>query len=189
MKEQKCFSDLYAFLYVLYVIHSITYTWRRKSPTKLLVWTSRLKIFSHQSIFISGEVGRQVVMLGDKEVDYDPNFRLYLNTKLSNPKYTPAHFSRCMVVNYTVTLKVKYLRGLYLTTSTTASASITNCLLSLGLFTWAGMIREPSSNVNKQKFTGKACLRVNSVRFVTKVKFMLYCAKFRLKASLSERLT
>lgn len=46
-------------------------------------------------------------MLGDKEVDYDPNFRLYLNTKLSNPKYTPAHFSRCMVVNYTVTLKVK----------------------------------------------------------------------------------
>lgn len=53
-----------------------------------------------------GEVGRQFVMLGDKEVDYDPNFRLYLNTKLSNPKYTPAHFSRCMVVNYTVTLKV-----------------------------------------------------------------------------------
>lgn len=44
-------------------------------------------------------------MLGDKEVDYDPSFRLYLNTKLSNPKYTPAHFSRCMVVNYTVTMK------------------------------------------------------------------------------------
>ena len=56
----------------------------------------------------SGEPGRQSVMLGDKEVDYDPNFRLYLNTKLSNPKYTPAHFSRCMVVNYTVTLKVSY---------------------------------------------------------------------------------
>ena len=44
-------------------------------------------------------------MLGDKEVDYDPSFRLYLNTKLSNPKYTPTHFSRCMVVNYTVTMK------------------------------------------------------------------------------------
>ena len=38
-------------------------------------------------------------------MDYDPSFRLYLNTKLSNPKYTPTHFSRCMVVNYTVTLK------------------------------------------------------------------------------------
>lgn len=54
---------------------------------------------------IKGEPGREFVMLGDKEVDYDPSFRLYLNTKLSNPKYTPAHFSRCMVVNYTVTMK------------------------------------------------------------------------------------
>jgi len=33
-------------------------------------------------------------MLGDKEVDYDPNFRLYLTTKLANPKYTPAHFGK-----------------------------------------------------------------------------------------------
>lgn len=63
-------------------------------------------VFSNEDILMLGEVGRQFVMLGDKEVDYDPNFRLYLNTKLSNPKYTPAHFSRCMVVNYTVTLKV-----------------------------------------------------------------------------------
>ena len=55
--------------------------------------------------FLSGEPGREFVVLGDKEVDYDPNFRLYLNTKLSNPKYTPTHFSRCMVVNYTVTMK------------------------------------------------------------------------------------
>ena len=52
-----------------------------------------------------GEPGREFVVLGDKEVDYDPSFRLYLNTKLSNPKYTPTHFSRCMVVNYTVTMK------------------------------------------------------------------------------------
>ena len=55
--------------------------------------------------FPLGEPGRQFVVLGDKEVDYDPGFRLYLNTKLSNPKYTPTHFSRCMVVNYTVTMK------------------------------------------------------------------------------------
>lgn len=53
-------------------------------------------------------------MLGDKEVDYDPNFRLYLNTKLSNPKYTPAVFGKAMVINYTVTLKVcEYSRNLY----------------------------------------------------------------------------
>ena len=46
-------------------------------------------------------------MLGDKEVDYDPSFRLYLNTKLANPKYTPNVFGMAMVINYTVTLKVR----------------------------------------------------------------------------------
>lgn len=44
-------------------------------------------------------------ILGDKEVDYDPNFRLYLNTKISNPKYSPNVFAKAMVINYTVTLK------------------------------------------------------------------------------------
>ncbi|XP_057295129.1 dynein axonemal heavy chain 10-like [Hydractinia symbiolongicarpus] len=54
---------------------------------------------------IKGDAGQQSVLLGDKEVDYDPSFRLYLNTKLANPKFTPSHFGKCMVVNYTVTLK------------------------------------------------------------------------------------
>lgn len=54
---------------------------------------------------IKGVQGRQFIMLGDKEVDYDPNFRMYLNTKLPNPKLTPAHFGKSMVINYTVTLK------------------------------------------------------------------------------------
>ena len=54
---------------------------------------------------VTGQQGREFVMLGDKEVDYDPNFRLYLTTKLANPKYTPAHFGKSMVINYTVTLK------------------------------------------------------------------------------------
>ncbi|XP_071339029.1 dynein axonemal heavy chain 10 [Trachinotus anak] len=54
---------------------------------------------------VKGSEGRQVIMLGDKEVDFDPNFKLYLNTKLSNPKYSPAVFGKAMVINYTVTLK------------------------------------------------------------------------------------
>uniref|UniRef100_A0A3Q2PNV9 Dynein axonemal heavy chain 10 n=1 Tax=Fundulus heteroclitus TaxID=8078 RepID=A0A3Q2PNV9_FUNHE len=54
---------------------------------------------------VKGVEGRQVIMLGDKEVHYDPNFKLYLNTKLSNPKYTPSVFGKSMVINYTVTLK------------------------------------------------------------------------------------
>ncbi|XP_068013204.1 dynein axonemal heavy chain 10, partial [Melanerpes formicivorus] len=49
--------------------------------------------------------GRTFVVLGDREVDYDSNFRLYLNTKLSNPKYSPSVFGKAVVINYTVTLK------------------------------------------------------------------------------------
>ena len=56
--------------------------------------------------YITGGQGREFVVLGDKEVDYDPNFRLYLNTKLANPKYSPNVFGKSMVINYTVTLKV-----------------------------------------------------------------------------------
>lgn len=48
-----------------------------------------------------GAEGRQVIVLGDKEVDYDPNFKLYLNTKLANPKYSPSVFGKSMVINYT----------------------------------------------------------------------------------------
>lgn len=50
---------------------------------------------------VKGAEGRQVIVLGDKEVDYDPNFKLYLNTKLANPKYSPAVFGKAMVINYT----------------------------------------------------------------------------------------
>lgn len=53
---------------------------------------------------VKGAEGRQVVMLGDKNVDYDPNFRLYLNTKLANPNYSPSVFGKAMVINYTGTL-------------------------------------------------------------------------------------
>ena len=54
---------------------------------------------------VKGGQGREFVMLGDKEVDYNANFRLYLNSKLPNPKYSPTVFGKSMVINYTVTLK------------------------------------------------------------------------------------
>ena len=50
---------------------------------------------------VKGPEGRQVIVLGDKEVDYDPNFKLYLNTKLANPRYSPSVFGKAMVINYT----------------------------------------------------------------------------------------
>ena len=48
--------------------------------------------------------GRNVyVKLGDKEVEYDPNFRLYLHTKLSNPHYKPEVNAQTTLVNFCVT--------------------------------------------------------------------------------------
>lgn len=35
---------------------------------------------------------RKFIVLGDKEVDFDPNFRLYLVYFLANPKYSPKVF-------------------------------------------------------------------------------------------------
>ena len=40
--------------------------------------------------------------LGEKEVRYNPGFRLYMTTKLSNPKYKAEVSTRVTLVNFTV---------------------------------------------------------------------------------------
>lgn len=45
-------------------------------------------------------------MLGSTEVDYEPNFRMYLTTKLANPQFNPAAYAKAVVINYTVTVQV-----------------------------------------------------------------------------------
>ncbi|KYQ51703.1 Dynein heavy chain 10, axonemal [Trachymyrmex zeteki] len=47
--------------------------------------------------------GRTFVILGDKEVDYDPQFRIYLTTKMTNPMLDPALYAKAVVINYMVT--------------------------------------------------------------------------------------
>lgn len=45
----------------------------------------------------------QIIKLGDKEVDWDPSFRLYLTTKLTNPHYGPEVAGKTSIINYAVT--------------------------------------------------------------------------------------
>ena len=43
------------------------------------------------------------IKLGAEEIDYDPNFQLYIQTKLSNPHYKPETAAQCTIINFIVT--------------------------------------------------------------------------------------
>ncbi|KAH8098853.1 hypothetical protein JL720_1823 [Aureococcus anophagefferens] len=47
--------------------------------------------------------GRYFLKLGEDEVEYHANFRMFLHTKLSNPHYPPEIQAECTLVNFTVT--------------------------------------------------------------------------------------
>jgi dynein heavy chain, axonemal len=46
------------------------------------------------------------VKLGDKDVEYNRAFRLFLHTKLSNPHYPPEIQAEATLINFTVTEQV-----------------------------------------------------------------------------------
>ncbi|KAK1331639.1 hypothetical protein QTO34_009597 [Cnephaeus nilssonii] len=46
--------------------------------------------------------GRLLIRIGDKEVEYNPNFRFYITTKLSNPHYSPETSAKTTIVNFAV---------------------------------------------------------------------------------------
>lgn len=48
--------------------------------------------------------GGLVVTLGDKEIDVDVNFRLYMTTKIANPKLDASIYAKALVINYAVTV-------------------------------------------------------------------------------------
>ena len=56
-----------------------------------------------KQIFKQG--GRFLIRLGDTDVDYDPNFKLYITTKLANPHYLPEIFIKVTIINFTVTMR------------------------------------------------------------------------------------
>lgn len=46
--------------------------------------------------------GAYMIRIGDKEVEYNPDFRFYITTKLSNPHYTPEISTKTTIVNFAV---------------------------------------------------------------------------------------
>merc|ERR1711871_1027810 len=47
--------------------------------------------------------GRLLIRIGDSDVDYDPNFRFYISTKMPNPHYLPEVCIKVTIINFTVT--------------------------------------------------------------------------------------
>ncbi len=43
------------------------------------------------------------IKMGDREIDYNPDFRLILQTKLANPHYKPEMQAQTTLINFTVT--------------------------------------------------------------------------------------
>ena len=46
--------------------------------------------------------GQTFVKLGDKAIEWDKNFRLYLTSKLANPHYSPEVAGKAIIINYSV---------------------------------------------------------------------------------------
>ena len=49
--------------------------------------------------------GRTLIRFGDQEIDFDKNFKLFITTKIPNPKYLPEIFIKVTVINFTVTFE------------------------------------------------------------------------------------
>ena len=43
-----------------------------------------------------------LIKLGDKEIDFNPDFKLYITSKLQNPHYTPEVSTKVMILNFAV---------------------------------------------------------------------------------------
>lgn len=47
--------------------------------------------------------GRKQIKCGDAQIDFDPNFKLFMMTKMGNPHFLPEVFIRVTIINFTVT--------------------------------------------------------------------------------------
>lgn len=44
-----------------------------------------------------------MLKIGDSNIEFDPNFKLFIQTKTPNPNFLPEIFIRATVINFTVT--------------------------------------------------------------------------------------
>ena len=44
-----------------------------------------------------------MIKIGDSDIEYDENFKLFIQTKIANPNFLPDVFIRVTVINFTVT--------------------------------------------------------------------------------------
>ncbi|XP_038211341.1 dynein heavy chain 12, axonemal [Zerene cesonia] len=49
------------------------------------------------------QAGKEFIALGDNVIEYHPNFRLYMTTKLRNPHYLPEIFNKVTLINFALT--------------------------------------------------------------------------------------
>lgn len=54
-----------------------------------------------KNTYIQG--GKEFIAIGDNVIEYHPNFRLYMTTKLRNPHYLPEVFNKVTVINFVLT--------------------------------------------------------------------------------------
>ena len=76
-------------------------------PCILVVIKGHWVLYGH--VFILHLGGRLLIKLGDKEVEYNPEFKFYICTKLSNPHYTPEISTKTTIVNFAVKEQGKFL--------------------------------------------------------------------------------
>lgn len=51
------------------------------------------------------EDNRKIIRVGEKKVDYDPKFKLFITTKISNPNYLPEIYIKVTVINFSITFE------------------------------------------------------------------------------------
>jgi dynein heavy chain, axonemal len=49
--------------------------------------------------------GRKLIRVGDKRVDFNSKFMLYLTTKMQNPHYLPEVFIKVTIINFCITFE------------------------------------------------------------------------------------